>query len=95
MSTLACAVPAKSFVTFGYPPVKPTAADLAKEAQTTQILAAAPFGRAPKGQAITRTQYEVAMRAAQARASAIDLRWPFWVGLGAGALGFVVLLAKR
>ncbi len=94
MSKLACVVPDKDFLTLGYPPVKPTKADLSKESQAQKILAAAPFGKV-KGKAVTRDQYQLAMRAEQRKASSLDFRWPFWVGLGAASLGFVVLLAKK
>lgn len=80
----------------GYPPVKMTVLDAAKQAQITLLQNQAPFGRA-RGQAqpINASQYKNAMLKQQQAAKALDFRWPFWVGLGVGSLGFVVLLAKR
>lgn len=79
----------------GYPPVKPTSADLAAEAKTAELAAQAPFGRSSKGVAINSAQYTTAMNRQMAAVKAVDFKWPFWVGIGIGGLGFVVLLAKR
>jgi hypothetical protein len=80
----------------GYPPVRMTTIDAAKQVQIAALQKAAPFGWAP-GQKVpvNAAQYKNAMQKQEAAARAVDFRWPFWVGIGVGSLGFVILLAKR
>ncbi len=94
MSTLPCPIRDRLLI-LKYPPVKITAADAAKEASTRALQEQAPFGKSPKGVVINAAQYRMAMGRQIVAAKAIDFRWPFWVGLGAASLGFVVLLAKK
>lgn len=93
MSAVPCPV---TLTSASYPPVKNSIADKVRLVQIQQLKEQAPFGRSPKQQApINAAQYKNAMAKEIASAEAIDLRWPFWLGVGLGGVGLVVLLAKR
>lgn len=79
-----------------YPPVKLSSIDQKTLDKIAKLKDEAPFGRVPgKTTPVTSVQYSVAMSTRAKQEAAIDLRWPFWAALGVGALGVVILAAKR
>lgn len=78
----------------GYPPLRLSGEDKANQERLEELREKAPFGKV-RGKAITPTQYRVAMQRAAEDYGAIDFSWPFWIGLGLGTAGVVVLARKR